>query len=67
VAQVDGHQVVVGNLRLMTTESMHLNGLQEMADRLQNQGKTAMWVAADGQAVGLIGVADTLKEGSGKR
>ena len=64
VAQVDDHQVVVGNLRLMTTEGIQLNGLQEMAGRLQNQGKTAMWIAADGQAVGLIGVADTLKEGS---
>jgi Cu+-exporting ATPase len=63
-AQVDGHQVVVGNLRLMSTESIHLNGLQEKAGQLQNQGKTAMWVAADGRAVGLIGVADTLKEGS---
>jgi Cu+-exporting ATPase len=64
VAQVDDHQVVVGNLRLMTTESVRLNGLQEASDRLQGQGKTAMWVAADGEAIGLIGVADTLKEGS---
>jgi Cu+-exporting ATPase len=63
-ARVDGHQVVVGNLRLMSTESIHLDGLQDKAGQLQSQGKTAMWVAADGQAVGLIGVADTVKEGS---
>jgi Cu+-exporting ATPase len=63
-AHVDGRQVVVGNLRLMTIENIRLNGLEDLAGQLENQGKTAMWVAADGQAVGLIGVADTVKEGS---
>ena len=63
-AQVDGHAVLVGNQRLMQSENIAVDGLRERAEQLQNQGKTAMWLAADGNAIAIIGVADTLKEGS---
>jgi len=63
-ATVDGHQVLIGNLRLMEREHVHLNGLGAKADALQGEAKTAMWVAVDGQAGALIGVADTIKDGS---
>jgi Cu+-exporting ATPase len=63
-ANVDGHQILLGNLRLMERESVQLNGLAAKAEQLQNEAKTAMWLAVDGQASALIGVADTIKEGS---
>ncbi|MEX1020404.1 MAG: heavy metal translocating P-type ATPase [Litorilinea sp.] len=63
-AQVEGHNILLGNLRLMERESVALNGLGPKAQDLQNQAKTAMWLAVDGQASALIGVADTIKEGS---
>jgi Cu+-exporting ATPase len=63
-AQVDGHQLLLGNLRLMQKESVALNGLGPKADQLQNEAKTTMWLAVDGQASAIIGVADTVKEGS---
>ena len=63
-ANVDGHQILLGNLRLMERESVHLNGLGAKAEQLQNEAKTAMWLAVDGQASAIIGVADTIKEGS---
>ncbi len=63
-AQVDGHDVLLGNLRLMQREKVHLNGLEAKADALQAQARTAMWLAVDGQASALIGVADTIKDGS---
>jgi len=63
-AEVDGHQVLLGNLRLMEREEVNLNGLGSKAEHLQNQAKTAMWLAVDGQASAIIGVADTIKEGS---
>lgn len=63
-AQVDGHDVLLGNLRLMQREQIHLNGLEAKAQALQAQARTAMWLAVDGQASALIGVADTIKEGS---
>ncbi|MCE7983603.1 MAG: Cu(2+)-exporting ATPase [Caldilinea sp. CFX5] len=63
-ATVDGHQVLLGNLRLMQREGVHLNGLAPKAEQLQAAAKTAMWMAVDGQASALIGVADTIKDGS---
>ncbi|GAB4262626.1 MAG: heavy metal translocating P-type ATPase [Candidatus Promineifilaceae bacterium] len=63
-AEVDGHKVLVGNLRFMQREQVHLNGLEPKAQQLQNQAKTAMWLAVDGQASAIIGVADVIKEGS---
>ena len=63
-AEVDGHTVLVGNLRMMTERSLELNGLQAEVERLQNEAKTAMLVAVDEQVRGVIAVADTVKEGS---
>ncbi len=63
-ATVAGHHVMVGNRRLMEREQVALNGLETSADELQQQAKTAMWLAVDGQASAIIGVADTIKEGS---
>jgi Cu+-exporting ATPase len=64
LAQVEGRQVALGNLKLMTERDVYLNGLQPDAQRLQSEAKTAMWVAVDGEAAGLIAVADTIKPGS---
>jgi len=63
-ATVDGHKVLLGNLRLMEREGVYLNGLGPKAEELQAAAKTAMWLAVDGQASALIGVADTIKDGS---
>jgi P-type Cu+ transporter len=63
-AAVDGRQILLGNLRLMKRENVTLNGLEAQADELQKEAKTAIWLAVDGQAAGLIAVADTVKEGS---
>jgi Cu+-exporting ATPase len=64
VAVVEGHQVALGNLKMMNQRSINLNGLGTEADRLASEAKTAMWVALDGQAAGVIAVADTIKPGS---
>jgi Cu+-exporting ATPase len=64
IAWVNGNEIAVGNLKLMNARSVHLNGLEEEAQRLQAAAKTAMWVAIDNKAVGLIAVADTIKPGS---
>ena len=63
-AQVEGHDLLLGNRRLMERENVALNGLAPKAEQLQNQAKTTMWISIDGQASALIGVADTIKEGS---
>ncbi|MCK6624801.1 MAG: heavy metal translocating P-type ATPase [Anaerolineae bacterium] len=63
-AEVEGHKILIGNARLMQTQNITLNGLGQKAQQLQNEAKTAMWVAVDGQASAVIGIADTIKEGS---
>jgi Cu+-exporting ATPase len=63
-AQVDDKQVSVGNLQMMQNKGYGLNGLEPALKRLQAEAKTAMLVAVDAQVVGIIAVADTLKEGS---
>jgi P-type Cu+ transporter len=63
-AEVDGHSVVVGNLRMMVVRGYPLNGIAPEVERLQTEAKTAMLVAVDGQVCGVIAVADTVKDGS---
>ncbi|MCB0192094.1 MAG: heavy metal translocating P-type ATPase [Anaerolineae bacterium] len=63
-ATVEGQKVLIGNTRLMQRERVALNGLGVTLETLQNEAKTAMWVAVDGQASGVIAIADTIKDGS---
>ena len=63
-AEVEGHSVAVGNLRMMKARKYPLNGLKKNIERLQSEAKTAMLVAVDGQVRGIIAVADTVKDGS---
>jgi Cu+-exporting ATPase len=60
-AAVDGREVLLGNAVLMQHRSVHLDGLVQQAEQLAQAGATPMFVAVEGQATGLIGVADTLK------
>jgi Cu+-exporting ATPase len=63
-AEVDGHLVQVGNLRMMVEQGISLNGLEQVAERYQGEGKTAIVITVDGTAQGVIAVADTVKDGS---
>ena len=62
--RVDGHAVLLGNARLMRERGIGLGKLAETAESFAGKGKTAMFVAIDGEAAGVIAVADTLKEHS---
>jgi len=63
-ATVDGHAVLVGNVRLLEEAGIDAGTLNVVADRLAEDGKTPLLVAIDGQPAGVIAVADTLKEDS---
>lgn len=56
--RVDGREVVLGNRTLMEASEVGLDGLVDEAERLAAAGATPMFVAADGQALGVIAVAD---------
>ncbi len=59
---VDGARVALGNRAMMKTEGVDVAALGETAEALQGDGKTAMFVAVDGIAAGLVAVADRVKE-----
>jgi P-type Cu+ transporter len=65
-ARVDGVAVVLGNRRLMELRGVALDRVEPEAERLEGEGKTAMFVAADGKAIGVVAVADTLKATSAR-
>jgi Cu+-exporting ATPase len=63
-AEVGGRRVLLGNLKLMTEGGVESQELRERADALTEAGRTAVYVAVDGAAAGVIGVADEIKEDS---
>jgi Cu+-exporting ATPase len=65
-ATVEGRTVLLGNRRLMSDRGVELGPLAGEAERLEAAGKTAMFVAVDGQLAGILAVADTLKETSAR-
>ena len=63
-AQVEGHAVLVGTVEWLTQRGAGLNGLERSMSMLQSQAKTAVAISIDGAASGVVGIADTIKEGS---
>ncbi|MFQ5846540.1 MAG: heavy metal translocating P-type ATPase [Candidatus Methylomirabilales bacterium] len=63
-AVVEGRQLILGNLKMMQQVGTSLERMEAQAQALANDGKTPMYVAVDGQAAGIIAVADTVKEDS---
>lgn len=62
--RVDDQLIRVGSRRLLSEANIELGDLEEVMIRLENEGKTAMLVAAGDQAAGIVAVADTIKEDS---
>jgi Cu+-exporting ATPase len=64
VASVGAREVVIGSPKLLAERGMGLNGLDGEIERLRSQAKTVIAVAIDGKPAGILGIADTVKEGS---
>jgi Cu+-exporting ATPase len=61
VGTVDGRTVAVGNLRHLDALGVDARDLAARADALRAAGHSVVFVAVDGQAAGLLGVADPVK------
>ena len=59
---VDGRRIALGNAGMMQGEGADVGGLAEAAEGMRADGATALFVAIDGKAAGVIGVADPIKE-----
>ncbi|PYT10289.1 MAG: copper-transporting ATPase, partial [Acidobacteria bacterium] len=60
--KIDGHVVALGNLTLLDQLIIDAPSLITRAEALRKEGETVMFVAVDGKPIGLLGVADPIKE-----
>ena len=60
-AQVAGMSILLGNRLFLESSGIVLDGLSDRADAMARQGMTTMFLASDGEARGVIAVADALK------
>src|SRR5256885_5623171 len=65
-ATVEGREVLLGNLELMSKFSVPVEEYSERVGELQNQGKTVTFLAVERQPSAIIGLADTVKESSAR-
>jgi P-type Cu2+ transporter len=63
-AQVQGRRVLVGNRKLMANEGIDIGPLSHRRDELAASGRTAVLVAVDDRAVGVVALADAVRETS---
>jgi len=63
-ATIATQRVLLGNRRLMENQTVDVAALAPAAERFADDGKTPMFVAMDGRAVGLVVVADRVKQNS---
>jgi len=61
-AVLNGVTILVGNERMMEENGVKTESVTEHLTRLGNEGKTVMLVVVEGRLVGVLGVADTIKE-----
>ncbi|MDF5733326.1 MAG: heavy metal translocating P-type ATPase [Rhizonema sp. PD38] len=61
---VSDSSIQIGTQRWMEELGINTNNLQEQKNAWEEQGKTVVWIAVDGEIQGLMGIADALKPSS---
>jgi len=62
---VSGHAVAVGQPAFLESRGVELSGkLRDAATQFQEAAKTVVWISVDNNVIGLIGIADAIKETS---
>jgi Cu+-exporting ATPase len=62
--EIDGRKILLGTRKMMKDNSVDITVLALDVEKLEEEGKTAMFMAIDGSLAAVIGVADTIKESS---
>lgn len=63
VGSIEGKEIFLGNQRLMTEQKIIVDSsIEKRADELRQKGQTVMFLSIEKKVVGLIGVADPIKE-----
>ena len=64
IGKIDGQIVMGGNLKFISTKISLTNDIKKQAEILAQEGKTPLFFAKENQFLGMIGVADRIKEDS---
>jgi len=62
LGNVDGHRIVLGNTKFLAELNVDTRALETQADELRQNGATVIFVAIDGAIVGIVAIADPVKE-----
>ncbi len=62
--KIEGHEIIGGSLKFISAKAEISKKLTEEANRLSDQGKTPLFFTCDGKVLGMIAVADVIKEDS---
>ena len=65
-ATIDNKKVLIGNKKLMNDKNISFKDLYKIGDELSVQGKTPMYISMEDELLGIIAVADVIKENSKK-
>jgi Cu+-exporting ATPase len=60
-ARVEGRKVLVGSRRFLSELGVREDGLASKGEELAREGKTPIFVAVDGEPVGIVGIADVVR------
>ena len=61
IGTVEGRELVIGNAKIMADAGIETASLDRTADTLRSEGATAIYIAIDGKAAGIIAIADPIK------
>ncbi len=62
IGKVDGHEVALGNRKLLNDIGVNLGDLLNKAETMRSEGQTVMFLSVDRKPAGLLGVADPIKD-----
>lgn len=60
----EGRVILVGNRELMRENGLYTGDVEGLAEKLEEEGKTVIFVGSEGRLIGLLAVMDTIKEGA---
>lgn len=64
IAKIEGKQILAGTRKLLSENNVEIEKYEKILEDFESNGKTAMFIAIDGKAEGVIAVADTIKASS---
>lgn len=62
IGMIEGRRVAIGNVKMFESFSVNVVALQAKADELRRSGQTVMFAAVDNRPIGIVGVADPIKD-----